>query len=72
MANHVHVLLEPNEPVRRITQWIKGVTAREANRLLGRAGQPFWQHESSHHWARNANEFQRIVRYTEFNPVGQG
>ena len=38
MANHVHVLLEPKASLRRITGGIKGVSAREANRLLGRWG----------------------------------
>jgi putative transposase len=72
MSNHAHVLLEPIAPVARITHWIKGSTAREANRLLGRVGERFWQHESYDHWARNENEFQRIVRYIEFNPVAAG
>jgi REP element-mobilizing transposase RayT len=72
MSNHVHVLLEPIAPVARITQWIKGTTAREANQLLGRVGGPFWQHESYDHWVRNEKEFQQIVRYIELNPVAAG
>jgi len=72
MPNHVHVLLVPLATVPRITQWIKGNTARQANRLLGRAGALFWQHESYDHWARNEEEYQRIVRYIEFNPVAAG
>jgi len=72
MSNHVHVLLEPAAPATKITQWIKGTTAREANRLLGRVGERFWQHESYDHWARNETEFQRIMRYIEFNPVAAG
>ena len=38
MANHVHVLLEPKIDVARITKGIKGVTAKEANQILGRTG----------------------------------
>ena len=72
MANHVHVLLEPEAPVAEVTQWIKGTTARRANALLGRCGEPFWQHESYDHWARSLDEFQGIVRYIEFNPVAAG
>lgn len=72
MPNHVHVLLLPHTALREITQWIKGRTAHEANRLLGRTGQPFWQHESYDHWVRNENEFNRIVRYIEANPVSAG
>jgi putative transposase len=55
MANHVHVLFEPRVTVARIMGGIKGVTAREANRILGRIGQPFWQDESFDHWIRNEN-----------------
>ena len=72
MPNHVHVLLLPHTALREITQWIKGRTAPEANRLLGRSGQSFWQHESYDHWVRNEKEFNRIVRYIEANPVSAG
>lgn len=41
MANHVHVLLYPRQEASRVLQWIKGVTAREANQLLARTGKPF-------------------------------
>jgi putative transposase len=63
MSNHVYVLLEPLVSVAKITQWIKGATAREGNRMLGRDAVPFWQHESHDHWVRNESEGQRIVRY---------
>jgi len=46
MPNHVHLLILPKVALSKITHWIKGRTAREANHLLGRAGVPFWQHES--------------------------
>jgi putative transposase len=72
MRNHVHVLLEPNVPLARITKSIKGYTAREANKLLQRTGTPFWQYESYDHWVRNDSELQRIVRYIESNPVSTG
>lgn len=72
MANHVHALLTPLVAVRRITNGIKGVTSREANRILHRTGQPFWQVESYDHWVRNEDEFQRIRAYIENNPVAAG
>ena len=72
MSNHVHVLLEPRSPVKKVTQWVKGVTAREANRLLARQGSQFWQRESCDHWVRTESEGQRVVRYIEFNPVSAG
>jgi putative transposase len=72
MPNHVHLLMLPHVTLPEITHWIKGRTAREANRLLGRAGRPFWQHESYDHWARNERELQRIAAYIEENPVTAG
>ncbi len=69
MANHVHALLTPLVAVRRITNGIKGVTSREANRILRRTGRPFWQVESYDHWVRNEAEFGRIRAYIENNPV---
>jgi putative transposase len=74
MANHVHVFLKPKgeATVERITKYVKGSTAREANLLLGRTGQKFWQDESFDHWCRDRDEFSRIVKYVENNPVKAG
>jgi REP element-mobilizing transposase RayT len=72
MPNHVHLLILPQVSLPQITHWIKGRTARESNVLLGRAGEPFWQHESYDHWVRNEREFQRIAAYIEENPVSAG
>jgi hypothetical protein len=54
MVNHVHLLLrakpqdsprqgasDPLQPISSITKRIKGYTAREANLILGRTGEPF-------------------------------
>lgn len=72
MANHVHVLLLPHISVARITNGIKGITARDANKLLGRTGQRFWQDESYDHWVRDDAEFTKIKSYIERNPVSVG
>ena len=72
MPNHVHLLVLPQVALPQITHWIKGRTAREANLLLRRVGQPFWQHESHDHWVRTEKEFQRIAAYVEENPVSAG
>jgi REP element-mobilizing transposase RayT len=69
MPNHVHLLTLPEVPVPVITRWLKGSTARRANQLLGRTGQPFWQDESYDHWVRNRKELDRIIGYIEENPV---
>ncbi|HLK19899.1 MAG TPA: transposase [Bryobacteraceae bacterium] len=72
MPNHVHVLLQPKAPLPIITRWLKGSTARQANLILDRTGEPFWQDESFDHLIRNDFEFDRIVRYVEHNPVSAG
>jgi putative transposase len=72
MSNHVHALLRPRQQATRLLQWLKGTTAREANLILSRTGQPFWQRESYDHWVRNAQELERIAAYIENNPVKAG
>jgi REP element-mobilizing transposase RayT len=72
MSNHVHTLLLPLISPSRLIQSIKGVTAREANRILGRTGETFWQAESYDHWVRDEEERGRIAAYIENNPVKAG
>ena len=84
MANHVHVFAQPKlvssepesdrpyVPLSEITRRLKGYTSREANKILERTGQAFWQIESFDHWARNEAEFYRIISYIEQNPVKAG
>jgi putative transposase len=72
MPNHVHVLLRPKTSLPVITRWLKGSTARQANLILGRTGEAFWQDESFDHRVRDEVELDRIVRYVEYNPVGAG
>jgi REP element-mobilizing transposase RayT len=69
MPNHVHLLATPRLQVRKITRAIKGVTARQANEILGRIGRPFWQDESFDHWVRSEGQFWRVKEYIERNPV---
>ena len=72
MPNHGHMLITPYRPLREVTNWIKGVSARRANLVLGRTGAPFWQDESFDHWARSREEFEKIERYILENPVRAG
>jgi len=72
MPNHVHLLLTPRVAPSRLLKPLKGCTARQANRILGRTGEPFWQRESYDHWVRDSAEFERIRRYIENNPVKAG
>jgi putative transposase len=72
MANHMHFLLLPSISPPRLLQALKGATARNANRILGRAGEPFWQAESYDHWVRDDDELERVAAYIENNPVRAG
>jgi putative transposase len=72
MANHVHLLLLSRVAPSRLLQTLKGYTAREANRVLGHTGRPFWQSESYDHFVRDENERERIKIYIENNPVKAG
>jgi putative transposase len=67
MGNHVHLL--PSFSPSQLLKSLKGVTAREANRLLGTTGEQFWQRESYDHWVRSEQEWSRIAGYIERNPV---
>ena len=51
---------------------LKGFCAHESNRILGRAGQAFWQDQSYDHLVGSDVEFGRIQRYIEQNPVTAG
>ena len=49
-------------------QRIKGGSAFEINRLLGRTGR-LWQAESYDVWIRNEAQFHKVAKYIEWNPV---
>jgi REP element-mobilizing transposase RayT len=72
MANHVHTLLTPIVTASKLLHSVKGFTAREANKILGRTGEPFWQSESYDHWVRDEKEFDKVRRYIENNPLQAG
>jgi putative transposase len=72
MPNHVHLLITPRLDVPNLLRRLKGVSARDGNKLLGRTGQPFWQAESYDHLVRTAGEFERIKDYILRNPVRAG
>ena len=71
MPNHVHLLLTPKIDLPKIMHSLKRYTGRRANQLLGIEG-PFWQAESYDHLVKNAEEFRKIKRYIEWNPVTAG
>jgi putative transposase len=74
MPNHVHLVvsLEDGAPALAETlQRIKGYTALQANKHLGRTGQ-FWQRETYDHIVRSGDEMQRVIAYVLNNPVKAG
>ncbi|MBO0721444.1 MAG: hypothetical protein J2P41_11520 [Blastocatellia bacterium] len=87
MSNHVHAVFRPllteadlceevpesgyHFTLARIMKSLKGFTAREANRVLGRKGN-FWEPETYDHFVRDATEYDRIIRYVLNNPVKAG
>jgi len=72
MPNHVHMLITPLTNVPAFLRRLKGFSARQANKLLDRSGQAFWQDESYDHLVESAQEFRNIERYIVSNPVNAG
>jgi REP element-mobilizing transposase RayT len=72
MPNHVHMLATTRTDVSEFMRRLKGYTARQANQLLSRTGQAFWQQESYDHLIRTTEEFRKIEAYILNNPVKAG
>jgi len=74
MPNHVHAILwpMPGFTLSGILRSRKRRTARQANRILCRTGETFWQKESYDHWIRSDEEKSRIRNYIRMNPVKSG
>ena len=78
MSNHAHMLIQPlpdengrYHAIARIMHSLKGYTATEANKVLGRSGR-FWQAESYDHIIRDEAERNQIRHYILYNPVKAG
>jgi predicted secreted Zn-dependent protease len=50
---------------------IKGISARDVNKLLGRGG-PVWQEESFDHVLRTNESFKEKIEYIRQNPGAAG
>lgn len=74
MPNHLHIMVRPccKWTLSSILHSWKSYTGKEANRILGREGEQFWQFESHDHLVRNEKAFYRIWEYTVNNPVKAG
>jgi REP element-mobilizing transposase RayT len=74
MPNHVHAVVWPM-PGHSLSEMLhswKSYTSKQANKLLHRAGETFWQTESFDHLVREDAEHARMVAYVENNPVKAG
>ena len=85
MPNHVHLLIDTSLQVEKedidiesnyfqldkIMQLIKGGSAFEANKILGRKG-TFWMKDSHDHYIRNEKDWENTLEYIINNPVEAG
>jgi REP element-mobilizing transposase RayT len=71
MPNHVHAVLRPMPgwTLSKILKSWKGYTACEANKVLKRTGDKFWQTESFDHLVRDDEDMHRCCKYIMMNPV---
>ena len=71
MPNHAHAVVwpMPGQTLSDILHSWKSFTSNQANKILHRAGESFWQAESFDHWIRDDTERVRLVAYVENNPV---
>ena len=63
--------MEKKSTITTLMKSIKGISAREANKILNRKGS-FWQAESYDHIERDEVELKRIIKYVIYNPVKAG
>lgn len=73
MPNHVHLILETHSEHRleEVVKSLKGFTAREINKRIGREG-PFWQAEYFDHMLRNGEDLLKFSTYILENPIKAG
>ena len=73
MSNHVHfVFYKLNRSLARIMKTMKGFSAREINKNLGRTGNSFWHVESYDRMIRDDRELSNTINYVLNNPVKIG
>jgi REP element-mobilizing transposase RayT len=73
MANHVHMVVQPNEGVKilAVVRGTKGATARRINLLRGTTGS-LWSDKYYDRIIRNEDDFEKTLKYLEHNPVKAG
>ena len=72
MPSHIHLFFQVMKgELHDILTDFKHWTAVKINRILGRSGQ-LWMREWFDHWARSAEQAEKIIRYIIDNPVKAG
>jgi REP element-mobilizing transposase RayT len=73
MPNHVHLLLKilKGYSLAKVMHSIKGFTATEANKLLGRSGR-FWSPDYFDRFIRDREHLSHAKNYIDENPVKAG
>ncbi len=73
MSNHVHfIFYKLDRSLSKIMKTMKGFSAYEANRLLDRTGERFWQIESFDRMVRDRPELRYRINYVLNNAVEAG
>ena len=67
MPNHVHLLIRPYLALSLVMQKIKGGSAREINRVLGKTG-VFWAKSYYDRAIRDERHFSLVYEYIKHNP----
>ena len=75
MPNHIHGIIflqgaaSSAPTLGRVVRAFKSISAIGANRLLNRAGQPFWQRNYFEHVVRDEDELHALRQYIRDNPL---
>jgi len=74
MSNHAHVFFTPKPGflMSDIVRSWKSFSGKEANRILGRQGVPFWHRDYFDRYIRDDEHFARVMDYIANNPVKAG
>jgi putative transposase len=68
MTDHFHLLITPNVAIERAVQLIKGGFSYKAKKEL-RSNLEIWQRGFSDHRIRDAEDYDKHLRYIHLNPV---
>ncbi len=73
MPDHLHWLVELRDNhLDALIRRFKSISAREVNRLIGRAGQRLWQPGFHDHAIRSHEDLRKVARYLIMNPLRAG